>query len=306
MFFFVSGFLISKSYEHNPDIKQYARNRALRIYPALITCILLSLTSVYFTGYFDTVSINPIEGGLWVLGQVSFVQIYNPEFMRGFGTGVLNGALWTITVELQFYIITPIIYKVLKIGSGDRKNKQLIILIAIFMVINMARFSALEQLEDVFLYKLFSVTFIPWLYMFLVGVFFQRNFQTIANYIKNKLPIILASYILVSIAITELFDWRFGNGIAPPLFIFLCVTVLCLAYTKPSLGKSTLQGNDISYGIYIYHIPIVNIIMYYGYGTSLSSALVAVTASTVLALLSWFLVERKFIGLKRAPLNPIQ
>jgi len=34
IFFFVSGFLISKSYENNSLIIEYAQNRILRIYPA--------------------------------------------------------------------------------------------------------------------------------------------------------------------------------------------------------------------------------------------------------------------------------
>jgi len=32
---------------------EYARNRALRIYPALIVCTLLSLLAVFLTGYFN-------------------------------------------------------------------------------------------------------------------------------------------------------------------------------------------------------------------------------------------------------------
>ena len=35
MFFVMSGFLISASYERNGELKNYFRNRILRIYPAL-------------------------------------------------------------------------------------------------------------------------------------------------------------------------------------------------------------------------------------------------------------------------------
>ncbi len=45
IFFFVSGFLISKSYESNPSIREYAQNRILRIYPALIICTFIALCS---------------------------------------------------------------------------------------------------------------------------------------------------------------------------------------------------------------------------------------------------------------------
>ncbi len=46
----------------------------------------------------------------WLAGQVSFLQFFNPEQFRGFGIGVANGALWTITVELQFYVFIPLLY----------------------------------------------------------------------------------------------------------------------------------------------------------------------------------------------------
>ena len=36
IFFFISGFLISRSYESNSRLDEYFRNRGLRIYPALV------------------------------------------------------------------------------------------------------------------------------------------------------------------------------------------------------------------------------------------------------------------------------
>jgi peptidoglycan/LPS O-acetylase OafA/YrhL len=104
IFFFISGYLISSSYANKGNIFQYTINRAVRIYPALIVCTLLSVLAVYLTGYFSSYKGGVSEFFLWILGQISFVQFYNPDFMREFGTGVLNGSLWTISVELQLYL----------------------------------------------------------------------------------------------------------------------------------------------------------------------------------------------------------
>src|ERR1700704_498511 len=52
VFFFISGFLISKSFENNSVLKEFWLNRALRIYPGLVCCFLVSLAMVWMTGYF--------------------------------------------------------------------------------------------------------------------------------------------------------------------------------------------------------------------------------------------------------------
>ena len=39
IFFFISGYLISKAFENSPNNIEYAKNRFLRLYPALIVCV---------------------------------------------------------------------------------------------------------------------------------------------------------------------------------------------------------------------------------------------------------------------------
>ena len=50
-FFFISGFLISRSYERVGSLREYARNRSLRIFPALYVCVAVNLLMVWATGY---------------------------------------------------------------------------------------------------------------------------------------------------------------------------------------------------------------------------------------------------------------
>src|ERR1700746_3860251 len=105
IFFFISGFLISRAFENNPVINEFALNRILRIYPALICCLLVSVLMVWMTGYFSSVHLSVGSLLTWLLAQASIGQFYNPDFLRGYGVGVLNGSAWTITVELQFYLL---------------------------------------------------------------------------------------------------------------------------------------------------------------------------------------------------------
>ena len=70
-----------------------------------------------------------------------------------------------------------------------------------------------------------------------------------------------------------------------------------------SLAERLLARNDISYGLYIYHIPIINLMMYRGKMHQASDVAIAVVASLVLAAISWFALERPAIRLKRRSIH---
>lgn len=307
IFFFVSGFLISKSYENNSKISEYSQNRILRIFPALIVCTFIALLSVYLTGYFSNINLSISELIAWIAGQISFVQFYNPHFMRRFGTGVLNGSLWTITVELQFYILVPILYWIFGItGNNNRQKMTLIVLMFLFMIINILHNELHHEYSEIFLYKLWRVTFSPWFYMFLVGVLFQKNFERISRILYGRFFLILIIYISFAYLVKIYFGWNFGNGINPLSYLFLAILVFSFAYSFPTLGNSILKKNDISYGVYIYHIPIVNVLIYYGYVSKMSFVLLVLCLTVMAAAISWVLIEKPAIKLKKHPMNSLQ
>lgn len=109
IFFFVSGYLISASYDRSRSMGSYARKRALRIFPALWLCIALTVLALTLDGYLRDASPTIGEFGTWVAAQSSFLQFYNPEWSRHYGAGIINSALWTITVEMQFYVMMPVL-----------------------------------------------------------------------------------------------------------------------------------------------------------------------------------------------------
>jgi peptidoglycan/LPS O-acetylase OafA/YrhL len=74
--------------------------------------------------------------------------------------------------------------------------------------------------------------------------------------------------------------------------------VLKLAYIKPKLSNKLLKDNDISYGIYIYHMPLVNLFLFFNLTEKIDWLLLAIFGTLILATLSWFLLERPCLGLK--------
>jgi len=102
------------SYEKNSNLKEYGKNRALRLFPALIVCGISTVLLTSQSWYFNTIEVPSADIILWFLANISFFQFWDPDFLQGYGIGQANGALWTIFIEIQFYILIPIIFYILK------------------------------------------------------------------------------------------------------------------------------------------------------------------------------------------------
>ena len=90
IFFVVSGFLISASIERNFSLTSYAKNRVLRIFPALWACFFFTVITIFV--FYDP-KFSSSEFAAWVLSQITVVQFFHPDFLRGYGVGVVNASL---------------------------------------------------------------------------------------------------------------------------------------------------------------------------------------------------------------------
>jgi peptidoglycan/LPS O-acetylase OafA/YrhL len=304
IFFFISGFLISKSFEKNSVLAEYALNRFLRIYPGLAVCFVLSLASVWLSGYFQSISWSLSDLIAWAAAQLSIAQFYNPEFMRHYGVGVLNGSTWTISVELQFYVLVPAMYGVLRLQrlSRQRSNVVLLGLTLAFLIVNQAYWHLAASHSRPLWYKLDGVSFAPWFYMFLTGVLFQRNFEVIQRWLAGRFVPVLAVYCVLGLIAVRMFGTGFGNSLHPLLFFALSILTFAAAFSRDTLSDRVLRRNDLSYGVYIYHEPVINFLLAAGWGAGLSGVLIAISTTLGLAYGSWRLIEKPALGFKRHPL----
>ena len=309
VFFVISGFLITKSYEKNPaDLTGYCWRRCLRIFPALWVCLFFTLVVLGAFGFLGMDFILSKSFAAWLAGQVSFFQFYNPEHFRGFGIGVANGALWTITVELQFYVFIPILYLL----TGGPRNATIPskAIVALLFFVSFGLYCVMDHKVNgpggftgaPILFKLLHVTLIPHLWMFLLGILIHRHFEKLQGWIEGKFLYHLLGYVAFMALLTAFVEHRsvpFYLAYLPSRVLLAFVTIAAAFSFRP-LSNTLLKGTDISYGIYIYHSIVINVMVQLGMLTSMLSVGWVFVISIFLSLLSWHLIEKPALACKSA------
>lgn len=298
IFFVLSGFLVSASYERSKSLTQYAANRALRIFPGLWCCLAFSIAVVLLLQpeAFQQASITHV--GAWLAAQLTMFQFYNPDFLRSFGVGTLNGSLWTIPVELQFYIALPVVYWLFN------RNKRitwrwLIGCFLVGMAVNQVLYVGLVSYREAIWFKLIGCSMIPHIWLFLLGVLLQQNFERLRPFFEGKFAHWLIGHGLMVIAAGSAGLPVGSNYPFPGVALTLAGSTIALAFTVRTLADKLLHHNDISYGVYIYHMVLVNAFIHMNFTGTVTSLICLVVATFVIAYLSWTLIERPAIKLKK-------
>ena len=295
VFFILSGFLVVQSYERNIDKSlNYFKNRFLRIYPALLLCSLISLV-VLVCVEFDLVT----ELGLytWFVSQLTFFQFFTPDSLRFYGVGTPNGVLWTVSVEVQFYLLLPLLVRYMK------QNKGLIVIIGLGSLI--FNYTVGPQLyTDVLLFKLIKVALPTYLYLFILGVLIHWNWDRLKGLIVGKLWIWLPLFVIYCLLNSWFWNlpildyWM--NSIQDVLFVVLLAGfVFSFGFSTKLLDYLKIFTRfDYSYGIYIYHMIVINLFIHLGYTGKLQDLGYMLGLTLFLAVLSWHWVEKKALSLK--------
>jgi peptidoglycan/LPS O-acetylase OafA/YrhL len=233
-----------------------------------------------------------------------FGIIYTPDFLKGFGFGSYNGSLWTISVELQFYIILPMMYWLMKKLVKTEKGKTFIILLAtvifaVVAIISAMYFTAVNFDFETRIQKLVRYSFVPHIYLFLLGNLLYRCKAYKSDLIFNKGLVWICAFLLVL--------WLFPPGYAKPILtkIVLGITTISIAYTRPGFAENILRSNDISYGVYIYHGLIVGLLVELKTEQVLS-VMITFAGAYILGFLSWKLIEQPVLSLKKKSLHSVK
>jgi peptidoglycan/LPS O-acetylase OafA/YrhL len=288
VFFAISGFLVTQSFEETGDAWRFLAKRALRIFPGLFVATLLSafvLAPVVTTLWPSTFLGRP-EPYEYVVGNTLLDQtvhelpgvmfVNNPVGLE------INGSLWTLRLEFAMYLM------VLALGVLRMLTVRAAVLLVAFGMACL-HFNMLDELEKW-----------GWFFQLLSGWGWLVGFFA-------------AGMVLYKLRHTRIFDGRIallafaGLVLSVPLrqFILLfplfgCYLALWLALTPHLPVIPAARFGDLSYGIYIYGWPVEQgvIWLFGGRAAWWQLFLLALPAAAALAFLSWHLIERPALRLK--------
>lgn len=292
-FFFVSGFLIYASYLNAPG-RRYFENRFLRLYPALAFVTLggmaLALTA---HGWRDLLNNLPTYT-VWLVSQTTLGQAYNPALFRDIGVGVINGSLWTLTTEILFYCCVPVIVWV-------ERRFRLTVLALITVSFTIYVTGPLIWHEAIYrgktIYDFIMVTPMAWGWMFGFGILAVKHFDVVHRGLKYLLIAAVPMAVMIGFGKGPFFA-TFGNRLGLAYFVCYTALVLWLAFATPFVRLKF----DLSYGIYVWHMPVINLLLVLAVP---KAAPLAFALTFAISALSWVLVEKPALKLKRQSLKPI-
>jgi peptidoglycan/LPS O-acetylase OafA/YrhL len=285
MFFALSGYLVTGSFQRSRSLLQFLGLRVIRIYPALSVEVLLSafllgplLTTLPPGAYFGNAMffayIANVTGHIHYLLPGVFTQNPYPD--------IVNAQLWTVPFELFCYLSLAALMIL-----GIKRHPWLAFtagfgVSVIYLVAGLALHHG--QIPD----KIGAVHGVTLVSAFLFGV---------GIYLYHRvLPWNRALCLLSGLLALALMAVPHGEYVA----------ALCAAYFTVSLGLGNpaklwlIRGADYSYGVFLYGFVVQQTIVALLPGTRLwwANIILSVPVAMLIAAISWHLVERPALRLK--------
>lgn len=290
-FFIISGFLITNSYIHSKSTKQYFIKRASRLLPAYIFVIVASAIFLFFT---STYSFSEYFGSTelykYLAANLLFLNFLQPCLPGVFTNNdfcAVNGALWTLKIEVLFYLCIPLI---VDLTNRVKRKYLLFIIIYLLSIIYKLSFAYLNGKSNTGYYGELANQLPGFMSYFVSGIawyyytdFFKRH--NLKLFVLGVLIFMLETY----------FDVEFLMPIALSIIIFT------VAFNFKKLNNFAKYG-DISYGIYIFHLPLIQLAVHFGlFNTvnTITSFSLIISIVLILGLISWHLLEKKFLNKNR-------
>lgn len=314
-FFVLSGFLITylllkeKEATQNIKIKEFYIRRVLRIWPLYYLILILGF---FVLPHFSQIHISYLQANFMENYKYDLVMymFILPNLAFSFFTAVPHiGQSWSIGVEEQFYLFWPWLVK---------KSKNIIVSASIFIIVLLlikvmiVLLPATLRQETWYepLKRFFAMTKLESMAIGSLGAYFLfHKKEKILRFIFNRF-VFLFSLLLVPILV-YFTPAIVQDGIHVVYSVLFLVIIMNVASGKKMYigleNKMFSYLGKISYGIYMYHLMIIPIVLYFYKEMNLKANLlvenltvyIAVFVSTILvSAVSYNIIEERFIKLK--------
>ena len=253
IFFLISGYLITsilyiKSNDKKFNYKNFLKRRFLRIFPAYI--LLIFVTLLFGCLILDPNQLlnlsNSATPSILFISNIYFWNFINDYFYSNASSMPLLHT-WSLSVEIQYYISISLIFIIIKKINFNIKFSLLIIGILSFLIALI--FSVTEPYINFFGFQ-------SRMWEFILGsfIFFYKD--------KINLKInLITKYIIYVIIFTFVIVFKETTPSLITLIFLIFISVLIL---NKNIYKETLDDKFfnffglISYSLYIWHYPIIS------------------------------------------------
>ncbi|AFM03732.1 putative acyltransferase [Bernardetia litoralis DSM 6794] len=296
LFFVLSGYLITylllveEDIYKNISIKKFYLRRIFRIWPLYYLVVLLSFFVFPHISFLDIGMYN--EQNLSDKNIILYLL-----FLPNIAIGVpFISQTWSIGVEEQFYLIWPVLMKYIK-------NKYIL-----FISVFLAYFAILLLLEKFSIYPKIQAL----LYWFKIDCMAIGGFFALLLFNKSNLLLLLYSKsvqiitycLILGLLITKTFIQIIHFEVFSILF---GIVILNLSSNEKTIlnieGKLINYLGRISYGIYMYHVIaiviVLKLLVFLNISNILLQYLLSIILTIVISSISYTFFEKYFINIKR-------
>jgi peptidoglycan/LPS O-acetylase OafA/YrhL len=305
-FFTLSGFLITRlllverDVYNDINLKLFYLRRVLRIWPVYFAVIIIGI--LYYHIILPRLGIvSKANYSIWEALLLCVFFLSN-VFQRLFRPGSILSITWSIGVEEQFYLLWPLLFK------KSSKGGILVFLIILYLLIALYNFFYPDSvlLKYRFLFDFMIIGGI-------MALLIQKYEEILIPFFKSKLTLFTFFILFGLVFFTSVFSAVANFN--EQLYHTVCgliaigwIVVLTVLPPISALKRFTYLGK-ISYGIYMYHMILVNFVLFVVIKSKLAQIInvtllsiiinVSVIALTlILSHLSYKYFETYFLSLK--------
>mgnify|MGYP003967420601 FL=1 len=243
IFFIISGFILALPFVKyfladgkKPNLKSYYYRRLSRLEPPYFIALL-----IFFTLH--------VIKGVYPLGDLVNGLFFNLAYLQNFAwleiQPMIGNITWTLEVEVQFYLVAPILASVFYI---DKFKRRLLLIVAILGI----------PIVNVFLVSQ-HISLYNYLFYFLVGFLIADLYITEEKYqLNDKLALfvgMLSFSVLYIIDIVPLFNKLVFVTL---LFVFIYIVLTSSIWRRIFSNKLFTTIGGMCYTIYLFHTVVIS------------------------------------------------